>query len=399
MKKLLKVFIILVLLFVGFHVHAQEYHIMENIPVGTTATIDTDIFTYTNFYYVQKVEGKEYGRFVFESVTNKTTKSIPISINILLFDLEGKNVGFVSYCTGEDVESDYAQKKLGAGASTPFSINVAKRYFVEGKTTDDVVSYAVMDDNEYCHTGGFDKYAGLTLSEISRGVVITDQGDEKETVDIESFYLSSSLIIIAAALFGAIIGLVIQGLILNALYKRMYATTTALAYLPIANTYVCVKMAFGPKVAVFYIIAFFLAIPLSFIGIGIILSALLSIVSMLAFILVIVKLITKKYDLCYLEPFENNQNVAVGDGFSINKEALRDSLKEKHEQSKKSEPILGDGVREKTTGEEVLDLNYSDSTPVRGFDDSERTEQGFSLEDDEKKSSNEGNSDLMNLFK
>ncbi len=403
MKKFVKLLFVFLFLVMGFSVHAQTYQLMDIIPISETASIDTELFTYTNFHYVTKIEGKEYGRFVFESVQNKATKSMPVSINILLFDSMGKNVGFVSYCTGEDVESDFAHKKLGAGASMPFYINVSKRYFVEGKTTEDVASFAVMDENEYCHTGGFDKYDGLTLAEISTGKVVTDKGDEQDPVDVELPELKAGFALIAISLFAAIAVLVINGLILNALHKRMYASTTPLAYLPIANNYVSVKLAFGPKMAMYFIIAFFVAIPLSFIGIGIILSGILSLFQSAAFLIVIIKLITKKYSMCYMEPFENNENVAVGGGFSLNnREAVREQYNNgQTNKSGPNEPILGDGVGEETTGEEVLDLNYNTDNPVpSGYDQSDDSTSGFTFDDKPDQSNKpEGNSDLMNLFK
>ena len=82
----------------------------------------------------------------------------------------------------------------------------------------------------------------------------------------------------------------------------MYAEKTALAYIPITNSYVCVKLAFGKIVSLIYIILFFVSIPLSFAGVGMIFSSLLGVFCSIAFIVVIIKLITKKYDLFYFEP-------------------------------------------------------------------------------------------------
>ena len=42
-----------------------------------------------------------------------------------------------------------------------------------------------------------------------------------------------------------------------------------------------------------------------------------------------------KYDLCYLEPFESNENVATGGGFSLkSQDAVRDEYKNKKKDQK-----------------------------------------------------------------
>ena len=409
MKKWVILLLCFLWVFIGPVAFARQYQITEPIPITDSATIETDLFTYTEFHYISKVEGKEYGRFVFDSITNKGTKSVPVSIDILLFDASQKNIGFVAYCTDEDVESDYAHKKLAAGTSMPFSINVSKRYLIEDKTSEDVAYFAVLDENEYCHVGGKDKYAGLTLTEIVSEKVVSGE-EETPEVSITDLVNLSSVGVLAGIVFGVIMMFVIQGLILNALYKRMYAQTTPLAYLPIACNYVTVKMAFGGMFAKFYIIAYFITFGLAFIGLSIF-SLVLSLISGFAFLIVIIKLITKKYDLFYLEPFENNRNVATGGGFSLNQKAAKAEEVAPQPVGLES-PIIGDTDDSNSDGEEVLDLNYTTSTPVNGFGDPDAGSDSFDYnandlngvsdntsDSGESKNQSEGNSDLMNLFK
>ncbi|MBP5679134.1 MAG: hypothetical protein J6X28_04835 [Bacilli bacterium] len=238
------------------------------------------------------------------------------------------------------------------------------------------------------------------MHEISSGRVVAEDGMERASVQWEDFIINTSFLVIGGLILGVIGVFVVQGLILNALHKRMYASTTALAYLPITNTYITVKMAFGPRIAMVFIIAYLISVPLSFLGIFI-LSVFLSFVPGFAFILDIIKLFSQKYDLCYLEPFEYNSNVATGGKFTLN----QDSTPVVNTPPQETIPAPTDHVEADPSGDKVLDLNYSTNEPVQPVGDLEESnEDGFSYEDVSGKSpepsdENEENSDLMNLFK
>lgn len=374
MKKIIKFFILLVV--AGFTLPVFAANTGELIPIGEKASIETDMFTYSDISYVATVPGKSFGRFTFSNVVNKTTKQVPISIDILLFDSNRINIGFLAYCTDEDVGGEYAQKKLKAGASSPFSINVTSKYFIETKGTSDVAYYAVLDDNPYCHVGGYNKYEGLTIEEIVGGKVTIKTDDGKEVdVDVTSLFSGVSMMILLIALFAIIVMYVVQGIILNALHKRMFASTTALAYLPIAGNYVAVKLAFGGNVAKIYILAYFASFASVIIKPLVILTYLLSFVSAFAFILDIVKLITKKYNLFYLEPMTMNENVDLNTNFTSE---VQEETSKKEDYTLEDEPIgeggfkpndleenpsssLGNSFLNGTSGQEVIDLNYSDT--------------------------------------
>ena len=440
MKKFIKILIVVIVCCLWLPVFADQRSPKTEIGFNEVATIDTPMFTYTDISYVPNVPNKEYGRFNFGSVTNKTQKQVPISINILLFDVSHINIGLVSYCTEEDVGGDYAQAKLGAGASSPFNINVTSRYFTEGKGPTDVAYYAILDDNEYCHVGGYENYVGLTMNEIANGKIATKK-DEKgnPTVDPSSLMSTVSIGAILITLIILIGSYVIQGVILNALHKRMFASSTALAYLPIANSYIAVKLAFGEKVAKIFLIAYFVSFISIFIKILVFLSYILSFAAFIAFVIDIIKLITKKYGMCYLEPYTSNtQNVALGNNINPNYNSMEVNDEEYDPPApKKEEDLLSDDddvVDEaendkfeeddndklfmNTDSQDLVDLNYSgeinkpaskeiSSQPnsfnynVNDFDNFSDSvfDDGSSNKESQEEKKEEGESDLMDLFK
>ena len=283
MKKKIHLLLILFITVFCVPVFAADRTLGELVPVGETASVETDYFSYKEMSYVSTVTGKTYGRFNFQSITNKDTKSHPISIDILVFDSEQKNIGFVTYCTEQDFGGDFAQKKLNANESTSFYINVTDKYLIEDKVPTDISYYAVLDDNQYCHVGGYDKYAGLTIEEIASGtVVIKDSKGNSFAYNQEFMNLFSSISwgIVIGLLVGVLVAYIVQGLILNALHKRMFGSTTGLAYLPITNQYLAVKLAFGSAPAKIFVIAYLVSVVLSFTGVLAILSLLISLASL-----------------------------------------------------------------------------------------------------------------------
>ena len=192
MKKIGKILLLLVLLFCFYYnVDAKDYNVKELISISDTATVKTDTFTYNNIKYVPLAEGAKYAKFNFESVVNNTDKSIPVSIDILLFDKDKKNIGYVTYCSKKDYSSDYANFELKGKATTAFSINIEKRYFVVVdekkeifKEAKDISYYSVYDENVYCHIGGYDKYKGLTLEEIDKGELAEKKTTPTEEISV-----------------------------------------------------------------------------------------------------------------------------------------------------------------------------------------------------------------------
>lgn len=310
MKRFLKVLLFIFVFFCVANVNAQSYDVGTLIPVNNSATVETDTFTYNDINF-NNYDNSGYRLISFQSITRKSSGNspIPISINVLLFDSNEKNIGYVTYCSEKDYDGDYSGYTIKSLQSSPFTIKLVKKYFVNKDDTlksqytfNDIAYYSVLDDNHFCKVGGYDKYKGLTLEQINSGEL--SNAKTKKTFNFSDIIpsISGGVLVIVISLLIVFIALFIFGSILNALYKRMYAERTALAYIPIANSYVCVKLAFGKIVSLVYIILFFVSIPLSFVGIGMIFSSLLGIFCSIAFIVVIIKLITKKYDLFYFEP-------------------------------------------------------------------------------------------------
>lgn len=310
MKRFLKVLLFIFVFFCVANVNAQSYDVGTLIPVNNSATVETDTFTYNDINF-NNYDNSGYRLISFQSITRKSSGNspIPISINVLLFDSNEKNIGYVTYCSEKDYDGDYSGYTIKSSQSSPFTIKLVKKYFVNKDDTlksqytfNDIAYYSVLDDNHFCKVGGYDKYKGLTLEQINSGEL--SNAKTKKAFNFSDIIpsISGGVLVIVISLLIVFIALFIFGSILNALYKRMYAEKTALAYIPITNSYVCVKLAFGKIVSLVYIILFFVSIPLSFVGIGMIFSSLLGIFCSIAFIVVIIKLITKKYDLFYFEP-------------------------------------------------------------------------------------------------
>lgn len=310
MKRFLKVLLFTFVFFYVANVNAQSYDVGTLIPVNNSATVETDTFTYNDINF-NNYDNSGYRLISFQSITRKSSGNspIPISINVLLFDSEEKNIGYVTYCSEKDYDGDYSGYTIKSSQSSPFTIKLVKKYFVNKDDTlksqytfNDIAYYSILDDNHFCKVGGYDKYKGLTLEQINGGEL--SNAKTKTVFNFSDIIpsISGGVLVIVISLLIVFIALFIFGSILNALYKRMYAEKTALAYIPITNSYVCVKLAFGKIVSLVYIILFFISIPLSFAGVGMIFSSLLGIFCSIAFIVVIIKLITKKYDLFYFEP-------------------------------------------------------------------------------------------------
>lgn len=317
MKRFLKVLLFTFVFFYVTNVNAQSYDVGTLIPVNNSATVETDTFTYNDINF-NNYDNSGYRLISFQSISRKSSGNspIPISINVLLFDSEEKNIGYVTYCSEKDYDGDYSGYTIKSSQSSPFTIKLVKKYFVNKDDTlksqytfNDIAYYSVLDDNHFCKVGGYDKYKGLTLEQINSGEL--SNAKTKTVFNFSDIIpsISGGVLVIVISLLIVFIALFIFGSILNALYKRMYAEKTALAYIPITNSYVCVKLAFGKIVSLVYIILLFISIPLSFAGVGMIFSSLLGVFCSIAFIVVVIKLITKKYDLFYFEPsVKNNIN-------------------------------------------------------------------------------------------
>lgn len=204
MKKIKYCLLIILIFGISLRVNAEDYKLNTLIPVNTKATVETDKFDYKNFMYDTNIDIKGNASIKFDTIQNNTLSKIAVSINVLLFDENKKNIGYLTYCTDKDVSSNYAGFKLRANQASSFTISVTKRYFVEGKTPSDVKFIAVRDENKYCQIGGYSNYKGLTLEEIINGKEETSNLPELPKLD-KNLFKYILYILIAIAVFGVVI--------------------------------------------------------------------------------------------------------------------------------------------------------------------------------------------------
>lgn len=288
MKKF-KYMIILFVLMLGLSipVNAETYETGVLIPLDTNASVVTDTFQY-DFVAESAINEKGYSKLTFSNIKNLTDKKAYVTINVLLFDSESKNIGMVTYCSDLDNDTEYTDFMLNGGASTQFYINVVPRYFAKNKTAADIKYVAVLDDNKYCHIGGYDQYEGLTIEGIN---LYHDENTLKKL----SILKNGVFMIAMIAIFIGIGLCFIQGLIVNTLHRKIYNCGNIFAFLPITNYYVSVKVAFGSMVAKIYIIGLIISVLLS--SILPVVSVLVGFVGFASIIVTIVKLATKNYNL------------------------------------------------------------------------------------------------------
>lgn len=296
MKKYSFIILFFLIFLSYFNVYGLDKKNLTLVSNKSVSSFNTDTFNYKDISFSVS---DDRGTFNFQSITNNTESKMPVSINILLFDNDKKNIGFVTYCSEKDYSSEYAQFMLKGQESTTFNINVAKRYFIEGKSLSDFSYYAVLDDNKYCQIGGYEKYKGLTFDEIVAGKVFANNNKSdyqklREMFDNYNLSIDKGILLTVIII---VISFFIRGLILNALYKRMYSMTSILSYLPIGTSYVSFKLSFGSTIAGLYLLIYLISIPLSLIGIGAIVLGILSICEFISFVIVIIKLITKNYNM------------------------------------------------------------------------------------------------------
>ena len=347
MKNKIVFFLAVIVSFFTINVNAEELNTLY--PIDSVISIQTKNFSYSGMKFNSGVKDRNgYPVISFGSITNnsKSTKPIPISIDILMFDSNQKNIGFITYCSEKDLDTDYSGAVIRQNESLPFNLSIVKKYFVKEKSYSDVAYFSVLDDNEYCKVGAYDKYEGLTYEEIKNGITKTEKSPADKINDL-IFSLGAGVGFIGVFIFILLFVYIIYGVILNALYKRMYAEKTVLAYLPFTNVYITIKLAFGSMIAKIYMILYFLSFGLVFLHLEI-LTAILSLVSGVAFILVIIKLITGKYDLLYFEPSVNNTNNNVG----------------LNEYNNYSNNVNNNVITDYTpdTSNSILDLSYSNNT-------------------------------------
>ena len=300
-KKVVLFLFFLFTFFCVFPVNAEEYKVKELIPADSLATVNTEKFNYQDFMYNSQVDSKGFAVVSFNSIQNNTISKIAVSVNMLLFDENRINIGLLSYCTDKDIESDYNGFKLSGKQASPFSIRVTNRYFAEGKAPKDVRYIAIFDENKYCHIGGYTNYAGLTLEEIAGGGEIQKPSSGGVFGELLVYIKDKKIQIILIIAVATLLSLIVYGNIVNSLYKKMYAKSSFLAYLPITCFYLATKLAFGSIVSIIYLVLYLVSAISIYFNMPIIFG-IMNGLSLLSLLVDIIKLVTKNYDLLILDP-------------------------------------------------------------------------------------------------
>ena len=300
MRKRLFFIGLLSLLIFPFIVFAEDYEVQTLIPINTHATVKTDKFLYDDFYYTY-VDGSKDGLISFSSITNNTVSKTAVSINILLFNEEQKNIGFVTYCSDKDYSSNYSGFKLSGNQTAPFSISVVSKYFVDGYYPSDVSYISVYDENKYCHVGGYDNYKDLTIDQIVNGTTAKKERFHFSLFEFFSGLGDFGLFPIIVKIIGVLFFLYITGLALNMLHERMYVKRTILAFIPIIDFFISMKMSFGKIVSTIYLIFSIIACVLYYFGISILLYIII-VLFIISVLINVFKFFSKKYELFIIEP-------------------------------------------------------------------------------------------------
>lgn len=411
-NKLLFVGIFIILIFPLF-VSADDYEVQTLIPINTHATVRTDKFIYNDFYYTYFADGQD-GVISFSSITNNTVSKTAVSINILLFNEEQKNIGFVTYCSDKDYSSNNSGFKLYGKQSEPFSINVVNKYFVDGFQASDVRYISVYDENKYCHIGGYDNYKGLTIDQIINGTV-----SKKDKINFSLFELFSSfknfaLFSLIIKIIAVVFFLYILGNLLNKLHERMYVKKTILAYVPIINLFISMKMAFGKIVSTIYFILCILACILFYFKFTFLLYTVI-ILFIISAIVNLFKFYSKKYDLFIIEPsiktvglesntafYNSNSDKKEKKSFFKKKKKNNDDLLSNHYINNDSSSLDGQNT--------ILDLSYDDKNVDSSLQDTENSNDMFNVSAgeisdinsisslDNSSNNNDSDSDLSKFF-
>ena len=312
MKKVkLLVFSILIVIVTILSVNAADLIL---VPVNESYNSNQgSVNSFEHYTYdLTQLYKQDNNLFFYTNVKNNTRKVQPICLEVLLFDKNENNIGIFNYSSLKDYESVYASKKLEAGEKISFNYMIIDKYLAdkEENRISDIAYYSIISDNEYCKVGGYDKYKGQSFKSIvdSQGKVTTGTKFDSIVIFINryipidginvGFGVGVIVFIVVIVIFLAI--WITFGAFLNKLHRAMFHKTTALAYIPIANSFLCVRMAFGKIIGLIYLGVTIFGSVVGMLGLTFI-SIIANLIFIVAFVIDIIKLITGKYDLCYLD--------------------------------------------------------------------------------------------------
>ena len=154
MKKLIQIFIILIIVISSKTVYADSYKMMELIPKDKKVTIRGDQLLYKD------VEFKE-GKIVIGQIKNITDEKKSITISIGLFGKDKRNISIINYCSTEDaLETNQVIEN--------YQIPIDEEKFDKDKTINDIKYYAIISENKSCRLGGAKEYVGEKINRINK---------------------------------------------------------------------------------------------------------------------------------------------------------------------------------------------------------------------------------------
>lgn len=154
MKKLIQIFIILIIVISSKAVYADSYKMMELIPKDKKVTIRGDQLLYKD------VEFKE-GKIVIGQIKNITDEKKSITISIGLFGKDKRNISIINYCSTEDaLETNQVIEN--------YQIPIDEEKFDKDKTINDIKYYAIISENKSCRLGGAKEYVGEKINRINK---------------------------------------------------------------------------------------------------------------------------------------------------------------------------------------------------------------------------------------
>lgn len=192
MKRIIKVFFVLLIALSIKTVYAENYKIKELIPYKVDTTIHTDNFSYKGIYFDKR-------GVHFNGIKNLTDEKKPISISIGMFDKNGKNIGTINFC----------EMDLNGKDEMSFIIEFEDKYFGEGKTVKDVKYIAVLGDNITCKKKGSRDFIGQSVDKM--GII------HKDTFDDSSKLLISILSVVG----GVVLIFIVYKLIFTRAYRNI----------------------------------------------------------------------------------------------------------------------------------------------------------------------------------
>lgn len=372
MKRLL---LLLTLLFIlPFSVDAVVYNKNDLIPVDNYASVDTDLFSYNDFIYSSAADSKGNCFINFNSITNKTLEKMPVSIDVLLFDENMKNIGLVSYCSLKDYGNQYEGVQINGGESSVYSIKVSTKYMALNKMPVEVKYIAVMDENKYCYIGGYTKYQGMTIEQILGEEKIKDK-----TNNLFSFLDNKELMNNVLIIGGVVVLLFALGGLLNSVYSKLYGNSTIMAFVPILNIYVLFRVAFGNVIGI----------------IGFLISCLLGVLYIFiskVFLIPLIVIVTIPLLVDIIKFFTGRASLFI---FGINFRKSSDTVKS----SMESENVYSRPLDLTYSSEGIVQGDGSGSVDIGSNNSLLEEDSNTTVNNNSNQTNNNGGSDLTNMYK